>query len=213
MSRTNDVSTPRRFWETPLFWLVGLVGSALVATLLLTAGDDDTAATDVAQTAPVELSGPALASFSDPDQAIGATVPTFSAQTFDGGRATLAPNGTARLYGFFAHWCPHCQREVPRVADWLDTHDLPAGVEVIAISTGVDSSADNYPPSEWFSREVWPATVVMDDEVSSIASGFGLTSFPFWVTVDADGVVVDRIAGEISTADFESMIANINPAT
>jgi hypothetical protein len=30
---------------------------------------------------------------------------------------------------FVAHWCPHCQREVPRVADYLKTQGLPAGYD------------------------------------------------------------------------------------
>lgn len=208
MSRKPTPSRSR-FWESPLFWLVGLVGFALVATLILSAGDDDAVTTDEPQTAAVEVTGAPLPPFTQPDTALGLTAPTFTAQTFDGGRVQLDADGTARLYGFFAHWCGFCQRELPRVADWLDTHDLPVGVEVVAISTGVDSGADNYPPSVWFEREVWPALAVLDDADSSIANGFGLMTFPYWVVVDGDGAVVARTSGELTTAQFEALLATV----
>ena len=60
----------------------------------------------------------------------------------------------------------------------LVNNELPAGVEVVAISTSVDAAGDNFPPSDWFAREEWPATVLLDDEYSSLANSFGLPPFP-----------------------------------
>ena len=49
------------------------------------------------------------------DPEIGYTAPSFKAQLNTGSElVTIDPaDGTVRLIGFFAHWCPHCQREVP----------------------------------------------------------------------------------------------------
>ena len=115
-------------------------------------------------------------------------------------------DGTIRLIGFFAHWCPHCQREVPRVAQWLNENGLPNGVEVVAISTSVREGTPNYPPSEWFEAENWPTQVLVDSPEKTIAEAYGLTGFPFWVLVDGEGVVVHRSSGELTEEQFSYLV-------
>ncbi len=190
-------------------WVIGLILVAGVVFVALAATSRDGADDGVAQTSAAETTGDALPTLplDGEDPAFGTAAPSISAQTLDGAQVTLEADGTARVYGFFAHWCPHCQAELPRTAEWLNTNTLPSGVEVVAISTAVDSSRDNYPPSAWFEEEAWPATVLLDSEDSTIAQGFGLTGFPFWVAVDSDGNVVGRISGEIDIPRFEELIA------
>ncbi|MGI9606400.1 MAG: TlpA family protein disulfide reductase [Acidimicrobiales bacterium] len=199
----------RPFWQSPIVWIFGLVAVALIATIALTAGDGSTEG--VAETAFAEVIGTPLPQLTSPDGAIGQIVPTIVGQTFDGEDVRIDPGGNARLYGFFAHWCPHCQAELPRTTEWLESNDLPDGVEVVAVSTGVERTAANYPPSEWFAREEWPATVVVDDASSPLAAGFGLTGFPYWVATDDTGAVVLRVSGEMTTSQFESVIDFITP--
>ena len=50
---------------------------------------------------------------------------------------------------FLAHWCPHCQAEVPLLSPYLAGDDAPEGLQTVAVSTGVDSTRDNYPPDQW----------------------------------------------------------------
>lgn len=208
-ARTNP--TTRHWWQHPIAWIAVLVLAAAAITGIITAssGGDETAA----QTAAAEAIGTPLPPLTSPDPAVGMTAPTISAQTLTGERLQLVPDGdTARLFGFFAHWCPACQAEVPQVVAWLEEHTIPEGVEVVAISTGVDASRGNYPPSEWFVRENFQATVLVDSEQSSLAGSFGLTAFPYWVAVDADGAVVARISGGITEADFLALLDALDPA-
>lgn len=187
--------------RSPMTWLIVLI---VIAGAVVIAGGGDDGVDETAETAPVVVTGAALPRFSDPDTAAGLTIPTVEASLLDGGTTTIGPgDGTPRLLAFLAHWCPHCQAEVPVVRDWLATDPLPDGVEVLAISTAVASNADNYPPSEWFAREDWPTPVLVDDGDGSIANAFGLPGFPYWVAVDADGVVVARAGGEIETAQLD----------
>ena len=95
---------------------------------------------------------------------------------------------------------------------WLSTTDLPAGVEVIAVSTSVTEDADNYPPSAWFKRTEWPTTVLLDSPQGEIASIHGLPGFPYWVAVDSSGEVVARVSGRIGEAQFRELLAAVTPA-
>ena len=142
------------------------------------------------------------------DPEIGYLAPAFKAQLNDGTKlVTVDPaDGTVRLIGFFAHWCPHCQREVPRVAKWLEENTIPAEIEILAVSTAVREGTPNYPPSEWFTKERWPTDIFVDNQENDLAAAFGLAGFPYWVLVDATGRVVHRSSGELTEEQFGYLV-------
>jgi thiol-disulfide isomerase/thioredoxin len=111
---------------------------------------------------------------------------------------------------FVAHWCPHCQREVPLLASNLNTTPLPSGVEMITISTGVNAAAPNYPPSQWLKGVQWPTPVIADDAQSSAAQAFGLSAYPYFVFVDANNKVVARASGEMTMPDFRTAVGRLS---
>ncbi len=201
-------------------WLIiGVVVLVVVAVgvAYLAGTDAEQRAQDSAdnQVADVNIEGAALPTFDgrEPDPAMETRAPAFAASTFDGVEVSVLPgDGTAKVIGFFAHWCPHCQRELPRLANWLAANELPAGVEVIAVSTAVDSGRGNYPPSAWFEEEQWPAVVVRDSESSEIGDAYGLSGFPYTVAVDADGLVVARVSGELTDELWEFLLRTVAPA-
>jgi cytochrome c biogenesis protein CcmG/thiol:disulfide interchange protein DsbE len=219
----SDNTTPP--WLLPVI-LGGLVIIAIVVALVVSSGGDDDETSDGAsesvaddgegsvagtEVGPVALLGDPLSEFggdTNNDDAVGSAAPGFEATTFTGDSVTVDPaDGTGRMIGFFAHWCPHCQREVPTVVEWIDGGGLPEGVEVVAVSTAVDSGAPNYPPSEWFAREGFEELTLMDDEVSSLATGYGLAGFPYWVIVDSGGNVVARTSGEQTPEQLDALAA------
>lgn len=164
----------------------------------------------VAEVDTVIVSGDALAGFDPavtPDPAIGTASPLFEATNLaDGGRITL-PGDEGAVIGFFAHWCPHCQAELPELIDWLDTGALPEGTTFIAVSTAVSDERDNYPPSQWFNNEGWTGQAVADDAQATLLATFGFSGFPAFVAVDGDGLVVDRIGGNVGVAGFDRLAA------
>ena len=97
---------------------------------------------------------------------------------------------------FLAHWCPHCQAEVPRVVK-LAKHGAFDGLDVASVATATSSEAANYPPSAWLEREHWPFMVLLDDEQSTAAQAFGLSAYPFFVFLDGNGAVLGRTTGEV----------------
>jgi hypothetical protein len=95
---------------------------------------------------------------------------------------------------------------VPVITDWLESAGMPDDVDLYAVSTGVSSDAPNYPPSQWLEDESWPVTTIADDADSSVATAFGLRSYPYFVAIDANGDVVARASGELSVEQLEAML-------
>ena len=197
-----------------LRWLIagvaGLVAVAVGVGFLANRDAEESAErSSVLQVSDVTFAGASLPVFEQTlgDPAVGAAAPAFAATTFDGVEVSVQPgDGTAKVIGFFAHWCPHCQRELPRISDWLADNPLPAGVEVIAVSTAVSPDSPNYPPSAWFEKEQWPATALRDSTDSEIGDAYGLRGFPYTVVVDGQGRVVTRVSGELSDTQWESLL-------
>jgi len=190
--------------------VVLIIAAALIA-VLATGGSDDSgdssasgdAGAEIEQTRPVEVTGEALAPFEDPaaDPAVGQASPVVNGQGFDGTAMTIGGAGDKpTLLVFLAHWCPHCNREVPEVIKLNDAGGIPADLDVVGISTAVASDRPNYPPSEWIVDKGWPFPTMADSENSEALTAFGGTGFPFLVMVDSDGTVLARQSGE-STAD------------
>jgi thiol-disulfide isomerase/thioredoxin len=154
------------------------------------------------------VTGEALPLFTDTanDQAIGLPAPEVVGTDFDGTTVTIANDGRAKAIGFFAHWCPHCQVEVPRVTEWLAAGGGVEGVDMYSVATSMNSARENYPSSEWLEREEWPVAVIADDQEGTVHLNYGAGGFPFWVFVDAAGNVVARTAGQLEIPTLEGLM-------
>jgi thiol-disulfide isomerase/thioredoxin len=119
---------------------------------------------------------------------------------------SVTPGGTPTIVLFLAHWCSHCQAEVPRLTDWVETNGMPVGMELISVATSSTPSQGNFPPSVWLEREEFPFPVIYDDEDSTAAVAYGLSAFPYWVVLDSDGRVVQRFTGELPNPEAISSL-------
>lgn len=141
------------------------------------------------------------------DAAIGLIVPQITAQQFTGVDTTVTPGKKPYVLAFVAHWCPHCQKEVPAIVKLNDNGELPKDVEFVAVATATTDTKPNYPPSKWLLTEDWPWRKIADDNKSTIASKFGLTGYPYLIFINADGTVSARLSGE---QDDSTYIATAN---
>ena len=185
-----------------LFGGIGVVVvAALVALSFGLANEEDPA--DLLPTADVSIDGDVLPPLTDPtnDVALGRQAPEVSSVDFAGQPASITNDGTPKLILFLAHWCPHCQREVPALQAYFDANPIPEGVDFVSVATSNDVARPNYPPNAWLEREGWEQRVLLDDPIGTIASAYGLTAFPYYVMVDANGNVVQRITGEQQPQD------------
>jgi thiol-disulfide isomerase/thioredoxin len=192
-----------------IFWWVlgGIVAAGIVITVLVAAdgGNDAGSSGEIADS--VRVQGESLPPLQDPgsDPAIGRPAPELRGVDFDG-QAVASPTGRPHVLVFLAHYCPHCQAEVPRIVS-LEAAGDTSGVEVLGIPTGTNPAAPNYPPSEWLQREDWPFPVLVDTDDSTAAEAYGLTAYPTLVFVDGNGEVARRVDGEISEGDLSAMFA------
>lgn len=197
-----------------IVWIAGLVLVVIIGVIAVVAArgarNESTEEVEQRQSAPVEITGAAaLPELGDPaaDLAVGQTIPTVTGTDFDGEPVAIDPgDGKAKVIIFAAHWCPHCQRELPILIDHLKTNPMPDDVELLTVSTAVAPERGNYPPTSWLEEIEWTAPVLADSEAGEAATAFALPGFPYFVAVDADGKVVARTSGEIPTAEFDALV-------
>ena len=203
-------------------WLVGGVIAAVIAIAAIVAisassKKDQLAVGTVQEFSEVAVTGDALPAFdsaANPDPAVGMTAPTLTGKSFTGNVVTTESTGTPTLTIFLAHWCPHCQREVPLLVEWEKSGKMPAGIDIVAVATGTDSANPNYPPSEWLARENFPATwPVMADSADKVGGdAFGLAGYPYFVLVGGDGKVLWRASGEVPMDELTATILALTGA-
>ena len=139
----------------------------------------------------------------------GETAPVVIGQDFDGNEVRIENDGRPKAIVLLAHWCPHCQNEVPAVQAWLDSGGGVEGVDMYSVATAMSSTRDNFPSSEWLDREGWTVPVIRDDSSDSIHTAYGSGGFPFWVFVNSDGSVALRVAGATTVENLESIMSEL----
>ncbi len=202
------------------WWLVGaaVVLAGILAVVLSTGGSTGNSAQStssrsggtttggVVEIAPtVTVAGTPLPTLNDStkDPAVGKVAPTLTGVTFNNTPITIGNTGQAHVVIMVAHWCPHCQAEVPRIVALAKAGQVP--VPIVTVATGTDPSAPNYPPSSWLSREGWPYPVLVDSKTETAAMAYGLPGYPFLTFVDAQGKVAARLSGEVAVSDLQKL--------
>jgi thiol-disulfide isomerase/thioredoxin len=214
-SRKRAVVRARKEQKNRNLILVGIIAVIVVAMVTAIALNRDSGSSSAAagpQTRDVNVTGAALPTYDQnaaTDPAVGKTIPTLTGQNFDGQTVSVANDGKPKVVLFGAHWCPHCQREIPLLSSALRSQSLPAGVEMTLVSTGVDANAPNYPPSKWLTGVQWPTPIIADNADSAAAKAYGLSAYPYFVFVDANNKVVARTSGEIPVEQFRTLVNQI----
>lgn len=197
---------------------------ALVVGIIVFASRDDSGSSSATDTTigsslpvsqPVTVTGEPLAAFdaaNSPDPAVGVDAPSLSGLNFASEPIVIDPatKGPYMLV-FLAHWCPHCNAEVPRLNDWKHSGAVPAELNVIGVATAVSATAANYPPATWFSNKGWEWPVMVDEATGDGAAGkaaaaYGATGWPYFVIVGADGKVKVRVSGEVEISELQTIV-------
>lgn len=172
---------------------------------------------------PVEVQGESLPvlpdSSGDNDPAVGLMAPVVIGEDFGGNTVRIdAANDGVTLAVFLAHWCPHCNREVPRINELRDAGAFPDGLHIVGVSTGISPDRPNWPPSQWFEDMDWTYPVIADGidverQTFIAADAYGLDGFPFLTLIGGDGKVLARTSGEKEKDDLLQWIEDHMPTS
>ncbi len=209
-SPVKKVASQKQVQGRWLFWAVAaFLAVAAIATVI--ASKSSKAPTETASVKPlsVNISGQTLPSLGEPgttDTAVGQASPIISGQDFAGTEQLVPKKDKRTMIVVVAHWCPHCQREIPRLVEWEKTGAVPADLDVVILSTSVVESRGNFPPEAWLTRENNPFRVLSDDDSSSAALALGNTGFPTMILVGSDGNVIQRMSGEHTIEEIAAFV-------
>lgn len=211
--RKKKQKTDNRNLIIPVVILV--VGLAAVLAVALGGGSDSSTSTTLpVQFHDVAVTGSTLAPLGDDgsgtvtDAMVGKPAPAISGRTFAGGEIAVTPGSESQptLLVFLAHWCPHCNLEVPRLVEMHDKGLMPDNLRIVGVVTASREDQANWPPSRWIVDMKWPWEVMVDSQVSTGANAYGVDGFPFMVVVDEAGKVVARHSGEMEIAEVQSWL-------
>jgi cytochrome c biogenesis protein CcmG, thiol:disulfide interchange protein DsbE len=216
--------------------VVVLVGFAALLAVVLTRGDDDEDGDTASSVPPAAthgsspggsassapsggtldpITGPTVTVEGTPlppgeggdDPGVGLPAPTLHGTDYTGAEVSITPGTDGPLMVvFLAHWCPHCNDEIPVLLEWRDSGGIPEDLQIIGVSTAASEERPNYPPDEWLEEKGWTWPVLADDAELTAANTYGVTGFPYFVIVDADGNVAARGSGEISLEDLDALV-------
>ena len=174
--------------------VVAVVVAGLVAFFTVSGSEPETAEVAVEGDPIPVLAGNAPVG---QDIAFGWDAPTVTGSDWVGNQVTIdQADGRPKVIVFLAHWCPHCQAEVPQIQAWLNQTGGSSEVDLYGVATSINRSRPNWPPSDWLEREGWTSPTIMDQN-NRAATAYGLSAFPYWVAVNSEGKVVYRVAASI----------------
>ena len=202
--------------RTILYVVLVVVGIAGAVALGTSGGSSDTT-TDTVVTVPggvqpaeyqkVSSTGGLLAPLpeSGADTETGKSGAVLKGYDLQGRPVTIDPagEGKATMVVFLAHWCPHCNREIPVLNKWRESGEVPTGLRVVGITTGSKADQANWPPSKWMTAMKWPFEVMADSEAQEAAAAYGVAGYPFIAFVGANGKITARTSGEIPVEQLQ----------
>ena len=202
--------------RTILYVVLVVVGIAGAVALGTSGGSSETT-TDTVVTVPggvqpaeyqkVSSTGGMLAPLpeSGADTETGKSVAVLKGHDLQGRPVTIDPagEGKATMVVFLAHWCPHCNREIPVLNKWRESGEVPTGLRVVGITTGSKADQANWPPSKWMTAMKWPFEVMADSEAQEAAAAYGVAGYPFIAFVGANGKITARTSGEIPVEQLQ----------
>ena len=152
---------------------------------------------DARLTTPGEVPYPSIATNS---AVAGTSLPQASLLTLD--NKTIDSNtliGKPLILNFWYSTCEPCRREMPVLAASAATHSSTVRFVGINMNDSVETAKD-------FAEKYNVLYDIMFDPSGSFIGALGIGTAPMTLFVDAQGIIVDQVAGEISADKLESLI-------
>lgn len=193
--------------------VAAVVVIALVVALASSGGGggnrSSTTGTTYLQYGTVQVTGNVLPKYDSnaPAKGDGVPLPTITGQSPRREPVTIGPAAGKQVVIVGAPWCPHCNRELPKLVNALQSGTL-GQPKITLVVTAQSPDYPNWPPGNWVYNTIsWPATagpVLLDDKSQTAATALGTPAYPYFVFVDSQGRVGSRDSGEIGIDVFKA---------
>ena len=129
--------------------------------------------------------------------------PDFSVRTIGGGDFTLskhlAEDGRPVILNLWASWCFPCRAEMPAIDAFASAHPE---VAVVGVSVQDDPVA-----AEEFAQEIGVTYPLGHDEKDEVNDAYRPLGLPATFVISADGVITERVFGQVTEASLEDELA------
>ena len=154
---------------------------------------------DARLTTPGEVPYPSIATNS---AVAGTSLPKASLLTLD--EKTIDSSelvGKPLILNFWYSTCEPCRREMPVLAASANAHSSTVRFVGINMNDSIETATA-------FAEKYNVLYDIMFDPSGSFIGALGIGTAPMTLFVDAQGIIVDQVAGEISADKLESLITN-----
>ncbi|HDZ59366.1 MAG TPA: TlpA family protein disulfide reductase [Actinobacteria bacterium] len=129
----------------------------------------------------------------------GDMAPDFTLQTLDGGQISLSDlRGKVVLVNIWATWCNPCREEMPYMErQYQNLKDQP--FEILAVSQDRLGETEVEP----FVKEYGLTFPILLDPDKNVGGLFQSSKFPESFIIDKDGVIVERVVGQLGPSNFQ----------
>lgn len=155
-----------------------------------------------------QLLTPARVAISDP--LVGHPAPSFSLATLgqNSGKSLLSLTdfkGKSVVVNFWASWCAPCKEELPLLEQhWQQAQTQ--GQDVVFLGVDFQEAASDATNFLQLHHITYPIGLDAD---GSVASKYGITALPQTIFINRQGMVVKRIAGELTAQSLSSALQSL----
>lgn len=136
-----------------------------------------------------------------PTAEVGKAAPHFAVVGFDGTTFDLTEHvdsgGGPILLNLWASWCEPCRREFPTLSAYAEERE-----DVTVIGVAVQDQEEN---ARQFAEEIQPEFFVAWDADNFVRDTYPAFGLPATYVIDANGVVVDVVAAELTPERLEAI--------
>lgn len=199
----------KRNWAFPaIIAAVVLVG--IVIVLIAALGKEDTPASDItlAGGGPGDAA-PVLTVEGGPTEQ-GQAAPSISGVDMYTGRTVSLQEmqGKPTLLTVWAHWCPHCQKELPIIQQLSQEQAGNFNFLTVSTSAGSQPAAGQYATPATLMKTQGITMPSLRDDGTKAMQALGAEGFPTLLMIDADGNAVGKASGEMPKDQLLSFMQN-----
>ncbi|SER14340.1 Peroxiredoxin [Gracilibacillus ureilyticus] len=141
---------------------------------------------------------------------IGDKAPDFQLPHLNGDQSDVLRlsdlKGKGVMLNFWATYCEPCEREMPYMESLYPEYK-DKGVEIIAVSVDATELVINQ-----FVDQFDLTFPVLHDKNSQVMDAYGIRPLPTTFFIDENGIVVERVIGELTLEKLEGYLQKIEPS-